>query len=173
MQSEQTQARTYLELAQLRDHARSIDLRAELVQADDDTPLHLLIVRFDDDDRGRERIATITFVPNPDDQLEAIKLLQVYVAYPFDARPELQGEAGLLIARLNSRLPLGSLAIADSGELCYKLVHAYAKFDVLQKAAASELMQLIEFVVGLFAEQLEEVATGERSAADALEELGL
>ncbi len=173
MLSEQTSAKTFLELAQLRDHVRAIDMPAELVEAGAETPLHLLLIRFEDDEQGRERLAHVSFVPTADDQLEAIKLLQIYVGYPWTVQPGLEGDVGRVLARLNSRLPLGSLGVADNGELCFKLVHAYPKYDLLEEEAASELVQLVQFVVGLFAAQLEDVAQGRRSANEVLDELSL
>lgn len=154
------QAKLEYELGQL---AQALEqgtaMPCQVLPAGAEIPIPTLAIQLEPDYRRRDRIATVMFVPLPSDQVESLKLLQLYCELPLylDQRKE---EVLAYLAWLNLQLPLGAFAIDPESQLVFKYVYALGKFKTIEPEEFIEAFLLWMFSMDSVFQSIEELAEG-------------
>lgn len=154
-------ARVSAELSLL-DAALGEHYPTRVVEAGDELPVPSLLVSFDRDEEGRDRILAVSFLPLPDDDLPSTNLLQFYVRLPFDVPSEHRGDVLQAATLVNAAMAVGHFAVRDD-ELYYRYVLASPSGRVVDADLLRDLLPLLEFHQQHFGDYLEGVAVGEVS----------
>ncbi|WP_217594364.1 YbjN domain-containing protein [Cohnella sp. GbtcB17] len=163
-----TNARDLAELGFLQQALEEAGLPCRLLEPTEDIPIPALLAAPDADEDNGERYLTFTFVPLDDEDIGDIRLLQIYtVVAPAVASDARAGLAELLMT-VNSRLPLGHFGLNDAGELYYRYVWAVGAAHKLPQPDALHVIDLFLMTLGMFGRTVGDVASGNRSAAEAI-----
>ncbi|WP_434687005.1 hypothetical protein [Pseudanabaena minima] len=171
MVSEETNAKTYMELARLEECLAEMDFRTQLIERSAEYEINVLLASIEPDYKNRERMVNFTFVPVGDDQLDYISLLQFYTNYPFELDNAYKDELIKLLCFLNTKMPMGCLSINKDNQVFFKYIYAIKKHEFLEKDSTQELVALFQYAMSIFAQPIEEVAIGTMTCAKALEDL--
>lgn len=148
--------------------------RTELRPAGDALSYDTLLVRLESfEEANRVWLLELSFLPGLEGDLERVSILQSFVSLA-DQIAEAHGAAlNRLLVKLNAKLPLGGFGLLDNpGRLFYK--HNALLPDDYPDAGdqiVQELVPMTTYLITLFSEPLIRVASGQKSAEDALSDM--
>ncbi|HKQ06535.1 MAG TPA: hypothetical protein VJ464_15485 [Blastocatellia bacterium] len=148
--------------------------QTRLRAAGDGVPYDTLLVRLESfEEANRVWLLELSFLPGLESDLERVSILQSFVSLA-DQIAEAHGMAlNRLLVRLNAKLPLGGFGLLDNpGQLFYK--HNALLPDDYPDAGdqiVRELVPMTAYLITLFSEPLIRVASGQKSAEEALSDM--
>lgn len=163
-----TNARDLAELGFLQQALEEAGLPSRLLEPTKDIPIPALLAAPDADEDNGERYLTFTFVPLDDEDIGDIRLLQIYTVVAPAVASDAQSGLAELLMTVNSRLPLGHFSLNDAGELYYRYVWAVGAAHKLPQPDALHVIDLFLMTLGMFGRTVGDVASGSRSAAEAI-----
>jgi hypothetical protein len=169
--SEETNAKTYLELARLEKILNDMGFPTQLLESSEQYEINVLLASIEPDYKNRERIVNLTFVPVGDDQLDSISLLQFYINYPFEIDKKYKNELVKFLCFVNYKMPMACISINENNAVFFKYVYAIKKYELLDKDSTQEIVALLQYTMGIFAQQIEDVAIGAKTSAKAIKDL--
>lgn len=131
-----------------------------VVEHSDELPVPTLLVSFDRDEEDRDRIAAVSFLPLPEDELPSTQLLQVYVRLPFGVPDDQRREVLEAATLVNAAMAIGHFAVRGD-EIYYRYVLAAPSDRTIDGDLLADLLPLLEFHQQHFGDYLEGVAEGE------------
>lgn len=168
MISELEHAKHLAELGSLQIGFAQEGLNAELVERTPEIPLHVLLLSLGKDGSDRDRIVNMNFSPLPESDIEWIKLLQLYTVVPCEIADGRRDEVERLLLVANSLVPLGHFGIKEDGEVYARYVYAVPSAQTVSSNELLEVVSLYHYMLELFANRIEGVASGELSMDEAL-----
>jgi hypothetical protein len=171
MQSEATRARHWERLGILQSLLEETGLAASLLEQSEDIPFHILIAGFHLDYQGRDRFLHFSFLPIDEQEIQAVELLQLYSTLPFNLHEGLKDEVASLLLEVNTRLPIGHFGINEQGEIHYRYVYSYPVSRYLEANEILEIISLFIYMCDMFAEPVENLASGTKNLAAVRESL--
>ena len=172
MVSEMEHAKQLAELGGLQAGLNKEGFSTELLERSSDIPLHVLWLPLGKDARGRERIVNLNFVPLPESDIEWIRLLQLYTVVPCEIAANRRSALESLLHAANGVLPLGYFGIKEDGEVYARYVYTVPSSRTVSADELLEVVSLFHYMLEMFADRIERVASGELSPDEALQELG-
>ncbi|MFC4307171.1 YbjN domain-containing protein [Cohnella boryungensis] len=172
MISELEHAKHLAELGGLQAGFEEEGLQTELLERSPDIPLHVLLLALGKDRQNRDRIINLSFVPMPESDIEWIRLLQLYSIVPCVVAPDRRSAVESVLLAANGVLPLGHFGIKEDGEVYARYVYTVPSSRTVSGDELLEVVSLFHYMLEMFADRIERVASGELSADEALQELG-
>jgi hypothetical protein len=146
-------------------------LATRLLEQSDEIPFHLLIAGFHQDPKGRDRFLQFSFLPMTEQDIQAVELLQIYGILPFRLKEGLREQAGLMLLEVNSLLPLGHFGINEEDEVHYRYVYGWPTAKPVDADEILDIISMGMYMCDMFAEPIEDLATGAKSLTDVRESL--
>lgn len=143
-----TEASMQADLEAISTYYQAMELKSQLIPALQEAPLPSLLAALPDDDEGRPRLITHSFLPLDEEDAEYTKFLQLYV----ELQDSLEGidRVTLLEAvnRLNTTMPLGLCALVrdPNGEekMVVRFVQGYPIDEPVDQGAFTETVLLFD-----------------------------
>lgn len=163
-----------LDLIALKNLLDDINIPAQFLPLAPELPLSTLIITLDKDYQNRDRRLSCSFIPLPDDVFPDVKLLQHYTELSMPVPEATQGTLEALLLAINLTLPIGNFGINKSRDLYFRYVYTLPKFEMMaqRKEVLIEILKLISYALDANTELIEQVASGAKSAEQAISELG-
>lgn len=169
MISELTKAKHAVELSHLGEILQAgLGYSSQLVESSEDVPIPFLVTAIPQDEQGRDRYLNFIFVPAPDEELQALELLQIHTLVPCRLVEASRADTERLIGAMNRKAGLGCMGIDEADNVYYKYVFAKGKYALFDPDVVAEMVQLLVYVVERFSGLVEGVATGQQDVAAAL-----
>lgn len=168
MISEKLHALHAVELGFLQSGLEEEGFTTQFVEKSPELPLHVLLLSLGQDGKGRDRWINFNFVPLPDEEIENIRLLQLYSVVPCTIRSDRQDAVRRLLHAVNCVMPIGGYGIKEDGEVFIRYVYSASASRTLSPEELLEVVSLFNYMLELFAERIEDVASGAASLEDAL-----
>jgi len=172
MISEFEHAKQLAELGAIQAGFAKEEFHSELLERTPEIPLNVLLLPIGKDGRGRDRIVNLNFVPLPESDIEWIRLLQLYTVVPGRVAPERREAVGELLLAANASLPLGHYGLKEDGEVYARYVYTAPSSRTVSTDELLEAVSLFHYMLELYADRIERVASGELSPEEALRDLG-
>jgi hypothetical protein len=139
-----------------------------LVPAAGAIPYDTLLVGITGDEEGGPGWQLeLSFLPNLEDQLEGVSLLQCFVALPAEVRA--RGELLRFAVRLNAKLPLvGFGALDEPPVACFRHTLMLPEDAEIAAAMVVQAAWMISYLLTLFGRPVARVAAGEATIEEAL-----
>jgi hypothetical protein len=170
--SELSKAKHAVELSHLSEILLAeLGYHSELVEQSEEVPIPFLVTAIPQDERGRDRYLNFVFVPVPDEELQALELLQIHTLVSGRLIKARRTDVERLVGAINRKAGLGCMGIDEADNVYYKYVFAKGKYALFDPDLVSEMVQLFVYVVERFSGLVERVVTGQQSLAPALREL--
>jgi len=173
---DKTLTRDQAELGFLMQYLREHDVPSELLAPSDELPIGTLVVPLLQDERGRDRFLTCNFVPLSEDEVEAVRLLQLFAVVPAAWAGEANARTGAarenverLLHAINGRTAIGHFGIKDDGEIHLRYVYCAPASKVLPKEEILGVVDLFVLTLDTFAETIDGVASGALRLEEALQ----
>lgn len=143
-----TEASMQADLEAISTYYQAMELKSQLIPALQEAPLPSLLAALPDDDEGRPRLITHSFLPLDEEDAEYTKFLQLYV----ELQDSLEGidRATLLegLNRMNLTLPMGVCALArdpdGSEKVVVRCVQGYPIDEPVDQGAFTETVLLFD-----------------------------
>lgn len=161
-------ARDEAELGFLMQYLREAELPSQLLKPSNEVPLATLLVPLFQDYKNRDRFMTFTFVPLPEDEIEYVRLLQIFSVVPVDWKEGTRGDVEKLLLAINARTAIGHFNVNEEGEVSFRYVHAASNSTILPKNEILETIDLFNLMLDMFAETIDKVASGAMPLSEAL-----
>ena len=143
------------------------EFETEILPRNEEVPVDRLLVGLGADDQERERIMELAITePEGDEQ----PLLQFFVLLPFSATEDTFHETMRIIMRLNMNIPLMGFGISDENGMIFFRHVTVIPDEGLPQQWYSECLFLIGFSVDEFSPMIEQVASGEKTFEQIIEE---
>ena len=140
-----------------------------LVLAGPEIPYDVLLAGLSDADETRQWRLELSFLPEMEEDLEGLSLLQCFVHLPGEVAPDAVDELRRLIARLNGKLPLIGFGWLDAERMaCFRHVAMLPRDEASAGEVVVQLAWMIGSLLGVFASAVEAVASRARTADQAL-----
>lgn len=160
-----------LELQNLKTYIENnLDFPGEVVRTPIDS-IDSLAVALEPDDKGRNRVASLTFLPIENSDFEAIKLLQFYCELPFNVDEKYMEDLRKFLLTANLKMPIGSFALNEEDVITLKYIYSLGKFTHIDRDEFLETFLLWMFMLDGIGELVEAVATGQKNLETACKEL--
>ncbi len=170
MISELVHARHLAELGLLQGYLDNAGVQTNMIEKSDIMPLHVLVAALKKDHKGRDRYVNFSFVPISEDELEHIRLLQLYTTIPCDLKPKRKEQVAKLLLAVNSRAVIGHFSIKEDDEIYFRYVHCIPNGKVADEEPFIETVSMFNYMIDLFSERINDVADG-KELAEALADL--
>ncbi|MBD2846513.1 hypothetical protein IDH44_15030 [Paenibacillus sp. IB182496] len=171
MISEQEHAKQLAELGGMQLAFQREGFQSELLERTPDIPLHVLLLPLGKDAAGRDRIVNLNFQPLPDSDIEWIRLLQMYTTVPCDIAEGRQSDVEHFLHVINGRIPLGYFGIQSTGEIYVRYVCSVPSSSMVSSDELLEVLSIFHYVLEMFPERIQQLASGDIALADALQAL--
>ncbi|WP_168120790.1 hypothetical protein [Paenibacillus sp. HB172176] len=171
MVSEQEHAKQLAELGGLQLAFQREGFESELLERSSDIPLHVLLLPLGKDAAGRDRIVNLNFQPLPESDIEWIRLLQLYTTIPCDIVEERKAEVEHFLHVINGLVPIGYFGIQSSGEVFVRYVCTVPSSRMASSEELLEVLSIFHYLLEIFPERIQRVASGELGLEDALHSL--
>src|SRR5690554_4214913 len=171
MNSEQVDALHLVELGFLEAALVAAGLQTQLLEKSEEIPLHVLLALLGKDRDNRDRMVNFSYIPIADDELEHVRLLQLFSIIPSDQNSKHLAQVHSLINTLNGHVPIGHFNIKEDGEINFRYVHCVPSGESMDTDIIVEVFDLFNFSLSLFAERIEDVSSGKLSLHAALSDL--
>ncbi|OCT11284.1 hypothetical protein A8709_06305 [Paenibacillus pectinilyticus] len=171
MLTELAHARHLAQLGQLKEILDEAELATNLLEKSEAIPLHVLMAGFQEDSKGRDRFLHFSFLPLNDEEIVAIQLLQIYSTLPFHLHEGTREGLASLLLEVNTRLPIGHFGINEEGEIHYRYVYSISASRTFESDEVLEILTLFVYMCDMFAEYIEQVASGETAADQVIQAL--
>lgn len=168
MISEKLHALHAVELGFLQAGLEEAGFSTQFVEKSPELPLHVLLLSLGQDERNRDRWINFNFVPLPDDEIEHIRLLQIYSVVPCSVHSDRLEAVRQLLHAVNNVMPIGCFGIKEDGEIYIRYVYSASANRSLSSDEILEVVSLFNYMLDLFAEQIQHVASGSLPLEDAL-----
>lgn len=152
--------RDQVELGFIKQFLQEIGLTAELHEPSPQLPLSALVVPLAKDDQGRDRYISFSYVPFAENEVQHVRLLQMYTIIPVTWNEGTKEQLLQLFPLINGSLAIGHFGLNGEQEVYYRYVYTAPGGGVLSK---EEILGVIDlFVMGLdaFSPMLEGIASG-------------
>ena len=159
------QAKDRFELEQLKTAIQQeLDLNCEVLPISSEVPINTLVVQFEKDQKNRDRVASIMFMPLDDSHIESLKLLQFYCQTPIIIGIEFISIVTRLLSIINLKIPIGAFCLnPDNNNITFKYVYTLGKFQNIESKEFLELLLLWMFALDSMSNLIEEVAQGNKT----------
>ena len=147
---------------------KDMGFACELLEASAELEMPTLVVGLETDEQGRDRWLSVNVVPLELADSVGLSVAQVYAPLPFALEEERRPEFGLFALTANQMLPLGSMGARDDGEIYFRYMAAGPDTTSLDPGLLARVAVVFQFQMDVFGEAMEQVVTGESSAADAI-----
>lgn len=164
-------ARHLAQLGFLKDILEEAGLPANLLEKSEAIPIHVLMAGFQQDMKGRDRFLHFSFLPLNEEDIQAIQLLQIYSTLPFRLKEGRRDAVAALLLEVNTRLPIGHFGINEQDELHYRYVYNLSASKTFETDEILEIVSLFIYMCDMFADSIEQVASGEADAEQAAQAL--
>jgi hypothetical protein len=171
MNSEQVDAMHLVELGFIQAALVDAGMQAELIEKSEEIPLHVLLASLGKDRDNKDRFVNFSYIPIADDELDYIRLLQLFSVIPSDLNSKHLEQVSTLINNLNGQVPIGHFNIKEDGEINFRYVHCVPSDESIVADVILEVLNLFNFSLSLFTERIEDVANGKVSLKEALSDL--
>lgn len=146
-------------------------------EAEEEVPIDRIMLMIELEDRPPQdaQILELLFVPEMEEELEGLHLLQFFVTFQFETEnlsPEIKADLKDLIITFNTNLPVGAFG--------YNMEHEYLYFksmlmlpDELEDSHKKSIIQtvwLIVFQINLYFYAFEKIVNGEKTFNQLLQE---
>ncbi|MBE9078777.1 hypothetical protein IQ241_15980 [Romeria aff. gracilis LEGE 07310] len=172
MSAELMQAKHHLELKRLQELIESeLELESRLFEASSQIPSPSLSIVLEPDGSGSSRVANLMFLPIDDEDMESIKLLQLYCELPIQITSETLPDLEQLLHEVNLTVPLGAYSINTNRQLIFKYVYVLSKFKETDPAEFLETFLLWMYIldnINMLVDALIEGQTDLQAALQAL-----
>ena len=168
---EETHARNLVELDYLKQYIDELGWESNLVERSSEIPINVLLARIEKDFKGRDRAINFTYIPTSDEDLESINLLQLYTSVPCDLDVKFRGDVEKLLLAINGTLAIGHFNIKPNNEIFFRYVYVTSKAELINQETITETVLLFVYVQDMFAELIDDVASGQKNFQMALQEL--
>ena len=111
----------------------TFDIESEILKAGNINLLHALVVKRDEDDKGRQGAYTITFIPMEEEFLENSSVMQYFYACPFELNEEKYTEVLSFLNYINLLQVVGHFGIKDKKQIYFRFVSTQEKYEILVK----------------------------------------
>lgn len=166
--SDMMQARDLAELGFLKQYLEEQEVPAELLEPSADLPIGALVVPLLQDEQGRDRFLTCSFVPLSEEDIPGLRLLQLYAVVPASWKEGTRMDVERLLHAVNGRTAIGHFGIKEDGEVHFRYVYSLSDASVLPKAETLGTIDLFHLMLDTFADLIDGVASGETSLSEAL-----
>ena len=136
------------------------------VSGEPELPGEQLLVRISDDEQGNERQLLITLYDGLGDHLHDAYLLQYFTRFQFLVPPERRDDLARLLVNVNARLPDGAFGFLADGMVFFRAMAFLTTEVSTWPKVVSEYVYMTAFALNSFAEGIEAVASGARSARE-------
>ena len=134
-----------------------------------EAPYDVLLVALSDAEEARQWQLELSVIPGMEENLEGLSLLQHFVPLPAEVPPDAEDELRRLIVRLNTRLPIVGFAYLEGERIpCFRHVAMLPRDDEAAGEVVVQLAWMTEYLLGIFAPTVEAVASGARTADEAI-----
>ena len=166
--SEKAHARHLVELGFLKEHLEEIGLESTVLERSQELPLNVLLTNIQNDHKGRKRVVNFAFVPMPEGDMDYISLLQFYTVIPCELSPENQGSLEKLIMAINCQTAIGYFGAKENKEVFLRYTYSTSASHLISKDEFKETLFLFVYMMEIYAEIIEDVASGKKSLQEAL-----
>ncbi|WP_284638203.1 YbjN domain-containing protein [Paenibacillus silviterrae] len=166
--NESIHARHLAELGFLKQYLEEAGLQSDLLEKSEEVPLNVLLAPMLKDHKGRDRYVNFSFVPFTDDELESIRLLQIYTTVPVNWKEGTRSSVEKLLLAINCQLAIGHFSIKSDDEVYYRYVYAAPGGQTLRREDMLELIDLFMLMLDMFSRTIDDVASGALSLASAM-----
>lgn len=171
MLTELVHARHLAQLGQLKEILDEAELATNLLEKSEAIPLHVLMAGFQEDSQGRDRFLHFSFLPLNDEDIVAIQLLQIYSTLPLHLQADAREGVAALLLEINTRLPIGHFGVNEEGEIHYRYVYSLSASRTFESDEVLEILTLFVYMCDMFANHIEQVASGEAKAEQVIQAL--
>ncbi len=169
MITEEIHAKNILDLGNIKEILGQFGIESEILKAGDINLLHSLVVKRDTDDKGREGVYSITFIPMDDDFLENSSVIQFFYACPFEVNAEKYADVLGIINYINLHQVIGHFGIKDRKQIYFRYNSTQAKYELLESNYIADISMLVEYAIDVYQAIIEEVNTGKFSEQQAID----
>lgn len=166
--NEHKHARDLAELGFLKQYLSKAGLESELLEPSSDIPIGALLAPLPQDERGRDRYLTFSFVPLSEEELEHVRLLQLYSVVPVRWKEAARANVEKLVLAVNNHLAIGHFSLKEDNELVYRYVWTVPSARMLPEEETLATIDLFVMMLEMFAGELDRVAAGETDVKTAL-----
>jgi hypothetical protein len=157
------------ELEKIQAHLSEMGYESRIIEKSEIFPFVSMLVGIEQDYRERDRFLHISFVPMPE-EADDILLLQLYTTLPSEKKPEFMGNVEKLILALNNRVALGQFGIND-GAISFRHIQVSTQKEPVTGEVFKAVMSLFVYMMDIYEETIEDVATGKESLESAIQTL--
>jgi hypothetical protein len=168
MNSERVDAMHLVELGFIQAAFADAGIQAEIIEKSVEIPLHVLLALLGKDRNNNNRFINVSFIPIANDELEYIRLLQLFAVIPSDLNSSYMDQVGTLINNLNGQVPIGHFSIKEDGEINFRYVHCAPSDESISPDVVLEVLNLFNFSLSLFSERIEDLASGKITLKQAM-----
>ncbi len=164
-------------LALIRDLLEEEDFSTELVQQSEGQPFERLLVSLGADDKHRPFTLQMHFVNDVTgalggfDDPEDIFLLECFLPFPFQAKPEYQTETARVLLALNRLLPIGAMGMSEPDGTVYIQYNLACLTRATDEKVLLEVVGMMGFFTGEFGPKIEAIGDGSLSRETYLADL--
>lgn len=153
------------------DLLREQGFQTGIVTATPEIPYDVLLVGLSDVGETRQWQLEMSFIPGMEEQLDGAALLQCFVHIPAQVPARAEDGVCRLVARLNTRAPLVGFGWLEAERMpCFRHVLILPKDRAPAGALVLQSVWMIGYLLTVFADTVQEVASGARSADEALDD---
>lgn len=168
---EEIQERHLAELGTIKRYMDEIEIEAVLLKRDAAFPLHTLVINVEEDHRGRQRSASLNYLPINNEDFEFIHLLQFYTVLLFDYEKRYKDDLQKLLFFINRLTAIGDFNFKDETEIDFRYVYTASTQEIIPQAEISETVFLFALMLDMYAEWIEDVGTGKKTYNEVIDEL--
>jgi len=148
--------------------------QVQLVPATGNVPYDTLLVKLElFEKENRIWWLELSYLPGLEDELDDVSILQCYVALSDHTAEENRAGLERLIVKLNAKLPIVGFGLLDNPRVLFFKHNAMLPNDnhVAGFQIVHELVSMTTYLIGVFSEPLIKMATGEKTAAEAMADM--
>ena len=165
------EAKSLVELRQIKEHLTELKYNSVLIEKSKVFPINVLVCHLPKDNKERERNLSFGFMPVEENSFRKLSLLQLHLVLPeFEFKTNIN-DINLFITYLNQVTTIGSFSINHKKEIALRYIYTMPKYDLPDKGVIKELTQLFLLNVNVFGTKIEELALGNISLEDAMNQI--
>ena len=148
--------------------------QTRLQAAGEEVPYDTLLVRLESfEEANRVWRLELSFLPGLEGDLERVSILQSFVSLSNQIAEAHGAEFDRLLVKLNAKLPLGGFGLLDNPCMLFFKHNALLPDDYPDAGdqIVQELVPMTTYLIALFSEPLIRVASGQKSAEEALADM--
>ena len=148
--------------------------QVHLVPAAGNVPFDTLLVKLElFEKENRVFWLELSYLPGLEDDLGDVSILQCYVALSEHTSEENRAGLERLIVKINAKLPIGGFGLLGNPKLLFFKHNSMLPNDnhVASFQIVHEIVAMTSYLTGVFSEPLIKLATGEKTAEEAMSDM--